>query len=81
MAMLCEQAQQPYEVIATDPDAATARLAEKKLQAALGHPPRHLRLTTMDKVDIGSAALHVGASRTLEPDGLTWQWTGDPRRQ
>lgn len=59
VATLCERAAQPYEVVATEPDAATARLAEQKPHTALGHPPRHLRLTPMDTVDIGAAALHA----------------------
>ena len=70
VATLCERASQPYEVVATEPDAATVRLAEQKLHAALGHPPRHLRLTPMDTVDIGAAALHDHHNHALEPDGL-----------
>lgn len=70
VATLCEHADQPYEVIATDPDKATTRLAEEKLHAALGHPPRFLLLTPMETVDIGAAALDESHSRTLVPDGL-----------
>jgi hypothetical protein len=70
VATLCERAQQPYEVVATEPDAATARLAEQKLNAALGHAPRHLRLTPMETVDIGAAAVQDGDSRTLDPAGI-----------
>ena len=70
VATLCERAQQPYEVVATEPDAATARLAEQKLHAALGHAPRHLRLTPMETVDIGAAAVQDGDSRTLDPAGI-----------
>jgi hypothetical protein len=70
VAALCERAHQPYEVVATEPDAATARLAEQKLLALLGHSPRHLLLTPMDTVDIGAAALQDSHSRTLDPDGI-----------
>ena len=70
VAALCERAHQPYQVVATEPDAATARLAEQKLLAVLGHSPRHLLLTPMDTVDIGAAALQDSHSRALDPDGI-----------
>ena len=70
VATLCERAQQPYELVATDPDVATTRLVEEKLLQALGHPPRHLRLTPMETVDIGAAALQDDHVSALEPNGL-----------
>ncbi len=70
VASLCEQVGQDYEVVATDPDRALALQAAEKLQIALGHPPRHLRLTPMATVDIGAAAVDGHHGRRLEPDGL-----------
>jgi hypothetical protein len=70
VASLCEQAGQDYEVVATDPDQALAFLAAEKLQIAMGHPPRHLRLTPMETVDVGAAAVDGHHGRWLEPDGI-----------
>ena len=65
VAVLCEQAEQPYEVIATEPGRSLSQLASSKLFAALGRKPRHLHLTLMETVDIGAAA-HSNRD-TLDP--------------
>jgi hypothetical protein len=67
---LCEEAGQDYEVVATEPDRALAQLTLEKLQSALGQPPSHLRITPMETVDIGAAALDGHHGRALEPDEI-----------
>jgi hypothetical protein len=70
VARLCEQVSQDYEVVATEPDRLLAMLAQEKLQSALGRAPRHLRITPMETVGIGAAALDEHHGHSLEPDDI-----------
>jgi hypothetical protein len=70
VAVLCEQAGQDYEVIATEPGDRLARTAALRLHGALGHKPRHLHLTPMETVDIGGAARDLRPDSTLETEEL-----------
>lgn len=70
VAVVCEQAGQDYEVIATEPGDHLARTAALRLREFLGHQPRHLLLTPMETVDIGAAATSRPHNRALAPAEL-----------
>jgi hypothetical protein len=57
VASLCESAQQPYEIIVTDPRSEIVMALLKGLKTTLDNEPRYLNLTPMETVDLGAAAL------------------------
>lgn len=68
VALLCETANQAYEVVTTNPRPEIVLVAVRKLVAALGSEPNYLTITPMETVDIGAAASQN--QRSLEPKTL-----------
>lgn len=53
---LCESAGLEVELVCTGSSPELIHAVKTSLQASLGHPPQHLRLTPMELVDVGAAA-------------------------
>jgi len=57
VASLCEAAKLPYEVVATQPSPQITWLALQKLIGVIGSEPYYVRVSPMETVDVGAAAL------------------------